>query len=69
MRLRISKNVYVDKTVLISDKISKFQLKPLDYVEAPKNTPIKDVKTNEKLSILGLNSKNPVYCKGERRKC
>ena len=42
------KNVYVKKTNLLSDKITKFRLLPLDYCVDTKSSETKDVKRSEK---------------------
>ena len=47
--------VYVEKTVLLSDKISKFCLKPVDYLpQQTADKSIKEAKKSERLSRLAI---------------
>ena len=47
--------VYVEKSVLLSDKISKFRLKPLDYIpQVTADKSIKEVKKSERQSRLAI---------------
>ena len=48
------KNVYVHRTVLLSDRISRFNLLPLNHKDVKKTTATKDIKLSEKQSRKAL---------------
>ena len=48
-------SVYVEKSVLLSDKITKFSLKPVDFIpQQTTDKSIKEAKKNERLSRLAI---------------
>ncbi len=48
------KAVYIDKTRLLSDKITRFNLLPIDHITTAKSGTTKDVKRSEKCSRMAI---------------